>query len=183
VALPLPHAVELQVHDFAKDSQIPQPTVEALLSGAEGIRVLPEGAIAELASCCDRVIFGAGEQLLAMGEIPRHVYVITAGEALGTQGEETEKTGSIRFGAHEVLGVTSLARAQASDMRVVAVTDVAALRIPSNVVGKALHEHPVLSSQFARIWQARSEVLRRSAQQENEIAPGNAERQGEQVNG
>ena len=183
VALPLPHAVELQVRDFVKDSQVPQPAVEDLLARAEGIRVLPGDAIAGLAAYCDRVLFGAGEQLLAIGEIPRNVYVITAGEALGTQGEETGKTGSIRFGANEVLGVTSLARAQASDMRVIAVTDVAALRIPSNVVGKALHEHPVLSSQFARIWQARSEVLRRSAQPENEITPDNVEPQGEQLNG
>jgi small-conductance mechanosensitive channel len=185
VALPLPHAVELQVRDFAEDSQVPEQAlaVEELLARAEGIRALPGDAIAGLAAYCDRVLFGAGEQLLAIGEIPRNVYVITAGEALGTQGEETGQTGSIRFGANDVLGVTSLARAQASDMRVIAVTDVAALRIPSNVVGKALHEHPVLGSQFARIWKARSEVLRRPAQPENEIASDNVGPQGAQLNG
>lgn len=149
-----------------------------LLGLAEGLRVLPAEAIARIAACCDRVLFGAGEQLLATGEISRHVYVITAGEALGTAVGEAGVTGSIRFGANEVIGVTSLARAQASDMRVVAVTDVAALRIPGDVVGKALHDHPALSNQFARIWQARSEVLRRSAQQEQEIAADEVSRQG-----
>ncbi len=180
VPLPLPHAVELQVRDFAEDSTAIQQELESLLSLAEGIRVLPADAIARLAACCDRVSFGAGEQLLAAGEISRHVYVITAGEALGTLVGETGNAGEVPLGAHEVIGVTSLARAQASDIRVVAVTDVAALRIPSDVVGKALHEHPALSNQFARIWQTRSEVLRRSAQQGQEISADNAERQGEE---
>ncbi len=178
VPLPLPHAVELQVRDFDKDPGDTRQEVEVLLGLAEGIRVLPAEAIARIAACCDRVLFGAGEQLLATGEISRHVYVITAGEALGTTVGEAGMTGSIHFGANEVIGVTSLARAQASDMRVVAVTDVAALRIPGDVVGKALHDHPALSNQFARIWQARSEVLRRSAQQKQEIAADEVGRQG-----
>lgn len=179
VPLPLPHAVELQVRDFAEDSTRNQQELEILLGLAEGIRVLPAEAIAGLAACCDQVMFGAGEELLAVGEISRYVYVISAGEARGTPVGEEGSTGSITFGAHEVIGVTSLARAQASDIRVIAVTDVAALRIPSDVVGKALREHPVLSNQFARIWQTRSELLRRSAQQEQEIATDNVERQGE----
>ena len=183
VALPLPHAVELQVRDTAADPSGEQQETAALLSGAEGIRVLPDAAIARLAASCDRVLFGAGEQLLAAGEISRNVYVITAGEALGTYADETGKPGSIRFGAQEVLGVTSLARAQASDTQVVAVTDVAALRIPSDIVAQALHEHPALSNQFARIWQARAEVLRRSAQLDNELTLNEAERQKEEHNG
>ena len=176
VPLPLPHAVELQVRDFDEVPGTSSPEIEALLGLAEGIRALPPEAIARIATCCDRVLFGAGEELLATGEISRHVYIITAGEALGTASGEAEQAGSVRFGAHEVIGVTSLARAQASDIRVVAVTDVAALRIPSDVIGKALHEYPALSNQFARIWQARSEVLRRSAQQEQEIAAANVDR-------
>ena len=79
--------------------------------------------------------------------------------------------------------MTSLARAQASDTQVVAVTDVAALRIPSDIVAQALHEHPALSNQFARIWQARAEVLRRSAQLDNELTLNEAERQKEEHNG
>jgi CRP-like cAMP-binding protein len=99
--------------------------------------------------------------------------VITSGEAVGTRPADSGEPGSIRFGATEVLGVTSLARAQASDMNVVAATDVAALRIPGDVVAHVLHDHPALSNQFARIWQARADVLRRSGQQasQHEDAP------------
>ncbi len=61
--------------------------------------------------------------------------------------------------------MTSLARAQASDTLVVAVTDIEAVRIPGDVVARLLQEHPVLNNQFARIWQARSEALHRSGQQ------------------
>ena len=67
--------------------------------------------------------------------------------------------------------MTSLARAQASDTLVVAVTDVEAVRIPGDVVARALQEHPVLNNQFARIWQARSEALHRSGQQNCATAP------------
>jgi CRP-like cAMP-binding protein len=168
--LPLPHAVELQVRDVGADPLEAQHEMEALLRRAEGIRVLPGEAIARLATAADRVLFGAGEHLLMAGEVPRNVYVITAGEALGTYPNETGEAGSIRFGRDEVLGVTSLARAQASDTQVVAVTDVEVVRIPGDVVARALQEHPILSNQFARIWQARSEVLRRSGQQADAIA-------------
>jgi len=172
--LPLPHAVELQVRDVGADPLDAQHEMEALLRRAEGIRVLPGEAIARLATAADRVLFGAGEYLLVAGEVPRHVYVITVGEALGTYANEAGEAGSIRFGPDEVLGVTSLARAQASDTQVVAVTDVEVVRIPGDVVARALQEHPMLSNQFARIWQARSDVLRRSGQQADEIAAGDA---------
>jgi len=175
--LPLPHAVELQVRDVAADPLDAQRQMESLLRRAEGIRVLPDEAIARLAAAADRVLFGAGEELLAAGEVPRNVYVITAGEALGTYPNETGEAGSIRFGPDEVLGVTSLARAQASDTQVVAVTDVEVVRIPGDVVARALQDHPTLSNQFARIWQARSEVLRRSGQQADELASHEAGRQ------
>ena len=66
--------------------------------------------------------------------------------------------------------MTSLARAQASDTLVVAATDIEAVRIPGDVVARSLQEHPILNNQFARIWQARSEVLRRSGQQASDVA-------------
>jgi small-conductance mechanosensitive channel len=183
VPLPLPRAVEMQVHDAAPDPSQVQREAEAILVRAEGIRVLPGEAIARLAASSDNVLFGAGEELLAAGVVSRNVYVITHGEALGTYPVDTGIAGSIHFGADEVLGVTSLARAQASDTRVIAVTDVAALRIPSDVVGQALHEYPLLSNQFARIWQARSDLLRRSAQQDNELVQSEAGQQDEDSNG
>ncbi len=127
--------------------------------------MLPADALAPLAGAAERVLFGAGEQLIAAGEVPQNVYVITAGEALATYPSDSGATGSIRFGATEVLGVTSLARAQASDTQVIAATDVAAIRIPGEIVARALQEHPTLNNQFARIWQARAEGLRRSGQQ------------------
>lgn len=180
VPLPLPQAVEMQVRENDADAPQALREAEVQLRAAEGIRVLPGEAIARLAAAAEPVLFGAGEQLLAAGEIPRNVYVITGGEALGSYGKDTGQAGEIRFGSHEVLGVTSLARAQASDTEVVARTDVSALRIPCEVVGQALQEYPALSNQFARIWQARSEALRRSAQHETEITPGTVGRQGEQ---
>jgi len=183
VALPLPHTVELQVHKVAADADKACQEAEATLARAEGIRVLPAEAIARLAGSANQVLFGAGEQLLAVGEISRSVYVIVSGKALGTHVDETGSTGSIYFGADEVLGVTSLARAQASDTRVVALTDVAALRIPGDVVAQALHDHPSLSNQFARIWQARAEVLRRSAQQANEVTASEAALDGSKLSG
>jgi CRP-like cAMP-binding protein len=48
---------------------------------------------------------------------------------------------------------------------VIAATDVTAIRIPGEVVARVLQEQPALSNQFARIWQARADVLRRSGQQ------------------
>jgi CRP-like cAMP-binding protein len=96
--------------------------------------------------------------------------VMTSGEAIGTYPADSGDSGSIRFGAREVLGVTSLARAQASDIQVIAATDVTAIRIPGEVVARVLQEQPALSNQFARIWQARAEVLRRSGQQANDLA-------------
>ncbi|MCB1701629.1 MAG: mechanosensitive ion channel [Pseudomonadales bacterium] len=183
IALPLPHAVEMQVRHFGTDPLEAQQDAKTLLRKAEGIRVLPDEAISRLAASSDRVLFGAGEQLLALGEISRHVFVITSGEALGTQGSDPAASGSIHFGVDEVLGVTSLARAQASDTRVVALTDLAALRIPSETVAQALQEYPALSNQFARIWQARSEVLRRSAQHAAESTVIEAAQHGEGSNG
>jgi len=179
VPLPLPHAVAMQVHDVTSDPSAVLQEVEAQLRRAEGIRVLPGDAIDRLAASCERVLFGAGEQMLASGEIPGNVYVITAGEALGSYGKESGQAGAIRFGSHEVLGVTSLARAQASDAQVVAVTDVETLRIPSAVMGQALQEYPLLSNQFARIWQARSDALRRSAEHETESTPRQVTQDGE----
>ncbi len=160
-------AVELQVRDVARSIRLDvRRQIEALLRRAEGIRVLPDDAIGRLAAAADVVLFGAGEHLIAAGEVPHNVYVITSGEALGTYPNDSgAEAGSIRFGANEVLGVTSLARAQASDTQVVAVTDVEAIRIPGDVVARALQEHPTLNNQFARIWQARAEALRRSGQQ------------------
>jgi CRP-like cAMP-binding protein len=177
VPLPLPQAMEMQLRDFSCDPEVVVREAEAQLRRAEGMRVLPGEAIARIATACERVLFGAGEQMLAAGEIPRYVYVIIDGEAAGSYGKDTGAAGAIHFGSHEVLGVTSLARAQASDARVVALTDVTALRIPGAVVGQALQEYPSLSKQFARIWQARSEALRRSAQHESEIAQDTAGRQ------
>jgi CRP-like cAMP-binding protein len=66
---------------------------------------------------------------------------------------------------------------------VVALTDVAALHIPGEVVAQALHDHPSLSNQFARIWQARAEVLRRSAQQANEVTASEAALGGSKLSG
>ncbi len=163
--LPLPSAVEVRASAAAIDELDARRQIQAVLQRAEGIRVLPADAIAPLAGAADRVLFGAGERLIAAGEVPHNVYVITAGEALATYPPDSGATGSIRFGATEVLGVTSLARAQASDTQVVAVTDVAAIRIPGEVVARAMQEHPALNNQFARIWQARAEALRRSGQQ------------------
>lgn len=179
VPLPLPQTVEMQVRDFSCDPAVVVREAEAQLRRAEGIRVLPDDAIDRLAASCERVLFGAGEQMLAAGQIPGSVYVITAGEALGSYGKESGKAGAIHFGSHEVLGVTSLARAQASDAQVVAVTDVEALRIPSAVMGQALQEYPLLSNQFARIWQARSDALRRSAEHETGSTPNQTAQQGE----
>ena len=34
------------------------------------------------------MLFGAGEHLIAAGEVPRNVYVITSGEALGTLSQQ-----------------------------------------------------------------------------------------------
>jgi small-conductance mechanosensitive channel/CRP-like cAMP-binding protein len=177
IPLPLPQTVEVQVRDLSAEPPEVLREAEAQLRRAEGMRVLPGEAIARIATACERVLFGAGEQMLAAGEIPRYVYVIIDGEAAGSYGKDTGAAGAIHFGSHEVLGVTSLARAQASDARVVALTDVTALRIPGAVVGQALQEYPSLSKQFARIWQARSEALRRSAQHESEIAQDTAGRQ------
>jgi CRP-like cAMP-binding protein len=169
----------MQVRDFSCEPAEILREAEAQLRRAEGIRVLPGDAIARLATSCERVLFGAGEQLLAAGEIPGNVYVITAGEALGSYGKESGQAGAIRFGSHEVLGVTSLARAQVSDTQVVAVTDVEALRIPSAVMGQALQEYPLLSNQFARIWQARSDALRRSAEHETASTPKQVAQEGD----
>jgi len=168
--LPLPHAVELQVRDAAEDPMDVQQRMEALLRHAEGIRVLPDDAIARLAMAADLVLFGKGERLIAAGEVPRNVFVITSGEAVGSYPNESGEAGSIHFRANEVLGVTSLARAQASDTLIVAATDLEAVRIPGDVVARALQEHPTLNNQFARIWQARADVLRRSGQQAGDIA-------------
>ena len=172
--LPLPHAVELQIREGA-DNAPDAAQLTTLLRRAEGFRVLPDEALSNLATVADHVMFGAGERLIAAGEVPRSVYVITAGEALGVYPAGSPDTGSIHFGAGEVLGVTSLARAQASDTHVSAVTDVATIRIPGDVVARVLQEHPTLSNQFARIWQARTDVLRRSGQQKaNGPAPSGA---------
>ncbi len=168
--LPLPQAMQLQVHDAVSDTAGDQQDLQATLSRAEGIRVLPSEAIAGLAAAADQVTFGAGERLIAAGEIPRNVYVITSGEALGTYPAERGESGSIHFGAGEVLGVTSLARALASDTQVIAVDDVGAVRIPGDVVARVLQEYPALGNQFARIWQARAEVLRRSGEQADNLA-------------
>jgi small-conductance mechanosensitive channel len=162
--LPLPHAVELQIHE-GNDVGRNAADLAPLLRAAEGFRVLPDEAIAGLAGAADRVMFGTGERLIAAGEVPHSVYVMTSGEALGTYPADSGDSGSIRFGAREVLGVTSLARAQASDIQVIAATDVTAIRIPGEVVARVLQEQPALSNQFARIWQARADVLRRSGQQ------------------
>ncbi len=162
--LPLPRAVEVQVHDMDADRSRAPQQFETALRRAEGIRVLPADAISRLATAAERVLFGTRERLIAAGEVPPFVYVITSGEALGTYPGDSGEPGSIRFGADEVLGVTSLARAQASDMYVHATTDVTAIRIPRDVVAHVLHEYPSFSNQFARIWHARAEVLRRSGQ-------------------
>ena len=69
--LPLPHAVELQVRDVAVDPMDVQQRMEALLRRAEGIRVLPDDAIGRLAAAADIVLFGAGEHLIAAGEVPQ----------------------------------------------------------------------------------------------------------------
>ena len=168
--LPLPHAVELQVRERETDELEVRQQIEAQLQTAEGIRILPSGAITGLAAAADQVLFGAGEVLIAAGDVPHNVYVITSGEALGTYPTESNEPGSIRFRPGEVLGVTSPARAQASDTHVVAATDVAAVRLPGEVVARVLKEHPALSNQFARIWQARADVLRRSGQQSTQLA-------------
>jgi CRP-like cAMP-binding protein len=168
--LPLPHAVELQVRDVAVDPMDQQQRMEALLRVAEGIRVLPDDAVARLSAAADLVLFGEGEHLIESGEVPRNVFVIISGEALGTYPNKSVEAGSIRFRTNEVLGVTSLARAQASDMLVVATSDVEAVRIPGDVVARALQEHPMLNNQFARIWQARAEVVRRSGKQAGDVA-------------
>lgn len=178
--LPLPHAVEMQVRDVAQDPLHEQQRMESLLRKAEGLRVLPDEAIQRLASDAHLVLFGAGEHLIVAGEVPRNVYVITSGEALGTYPNKSAEAGSIRYGANEVLGVTSLARAQVSDTQVVAVTDVEAVVIAGDVVARALQEHPALNNQVARIWQARADVLRRSGQQAVELAAANAARQATQ---
>jgi small-conductance mechanosensitive channel/CRP-like cAMP-binding protein len=169
--LPLPKAVEVQIHDVEADPLDARQELESVLRRAEGLRVLGNDAIAALAAAADYVLFGAGERLIAAGEVPQNVYVITAGEALGSYPAESGAGGSIRFGPNEVLGVTSLARAQASDIHVVAATDLAMIRIPGDVVARALHTHPALGNQFARIWQVRAETLRRSSQQADEGAP------------
>jgi hypothetical protein len=54
--------------------------------------------------------------------VPRNVYVITSSEARNVSGGNGYGR-SIRFGAGEVLGVTSLARAS-GETQIVAVTDV-----------------------------------------------------------
>ena len=165
--LPLPHAVEVQVRDdMTKRGRFEQHHIEALLAQAEGFRVLPREAVAHLASAADDVMFGAGERLIAAGEVPRYVYVITSGEALGSR-PEGAGAGTLRFGPNEVLGVTSLARAQASELHIVAQTDVAAVRIPGDVVAHVLQDHAALSNQLARIWQVRADALRRS---QNDLA-------------
>jgi hypothetical protein len=171
LSLPLPRS---EMRDVAADVLDIQKMDETL-RGAEGFRVLSEEAVARLAAAADVVSFGVGERLIAAGEVPHNVYVITSGEALGTYPAETGETGSIRFGADEVLGVTSLARAQASDIQVIAATDIAAVRISGDVVARVLQEHPALSNQFARIWQARADVLRRSGQQAVHAADADAE--------
>jgi len=168
--LPLPHAVELQVRDEPADQVANREDIEAALRRAEGLRVLPAETIVRLSGAANRVLFGVGERLITAGEVPHSVYVITSGEALGTYPDANHGSGSIRFRSGEVLGVTSLARAQASDTQVVAATDVAAIRIPGDVVAHVLQEHPALSNQFARIWQARADVLRRSAEQADQLA-------------
>jgi small-conductance mechanosensitive channel len=178
--LPLPHAVELQVREVGEDVDDVRKRMMSLLRRAEGFRILPDEAVAHLAAATDLVLFGAGETMIAAGAVPRNVYVITAGEALGTYPNKSVEAGSIRFGANEVLGVTSLARAQASDTQVIAATDVEAVRIAGDVVARALQEHPLLGNQFARIWQARAEVMRRSGQQANHPATAEIAQQATQ---
>ncbi len=168
--LPLPHAIEVRVHDPSAGRSHANEPYETVLRRAEGIRVLPADAIARLAEAADRVLFGAGERLITAGEVPQSVYLITSGEALGTYPADAGGTGSIRFGANEVLGVTSLARAQASETHIDAVTDVAVIRLSRDVVAHVLQEYPAVSDQFARIWHARAEVLRRSGQLADALA-------------
>jgi CRP-like cAMP-binding protein len=162
IPLPLPKAIELQVQDSELEPTDAQQDVLAQLRRADGFSVLPDTAIAPLAAAARTVLFGAGELMLEAGEVPRWVYVITSGEAFGTKRLDEGAEGSLRFGANDVLGVTSLARAQASEMRIVAATDLSAVQLPASVVARALQEQPVLANQFARIWQARAEVLLRS---------------------
>jgi small-conductance mechanosensitive channel/CRP-like cAMP-binding protein len=170
--LPLPRAVELQI-DADTVATGARDTVHAQLHRAEGFRVLPDPAVTSLAAQADTVLFGARELMLEAGEVPQWVYVVTSGEALGTQRLDEGDEGSLRFGVGDVLGVTSLARAQASEMRVVAATDLSAVRLPATVVARALQDHPALANQFARIWQARTEIMRRSGTQTalNDTAP------------
>jgi small-conductance mechanosensitive channel len=163
--LPLPQSVEVQVRDVQADPVEGRSRIESQLRGAEGLRALPPDAIAQLAESTDTVSFGVGEELIAAGVVPEYVYVIAAGVAIGTYGEGNGERGTIRLGAGEVLGVTSLARAQASDVRVVAESDVDTLRIRGDAVAQALKQNPTLSNQFARIGQARTDALRRSSQQ------------------
>jgi hypothetical protein len=93
-----------------------------------------------------------------------------SGEAAGAYPPNTGKLGTIRFGTNDVLGVTPLARAQASELRIVAATDLVAIRLPGVLVARAMQEHPALGNHFARVAQARDEVLRRSGAQAAERA-------------
>jgi len=170
IPLPLPRAVELQVHEAGDDGADSRQGLLVRLRRAEGFNALPEASIAPLAAAAHSVLFGTGEHLIEAGQVPRYVYAITSGEALGAFPRESNELGTIRFGINDVLGVIALARAQPSELQIVAATDLTAVRVPALLVARAMQEHPPLGNHFARVAQARDEVLRRSGVQAAERA-------------
>jgi small-conductance mechanosensitive channel/CRP-like cAMP-binding protein len=159
IQLPLPAAHEYQIHADHLPVKSEEVDIASELSRAQGFDALEAADISGLAQQATVQHFGDGEQMLRTGEVADGVFVIIRGQVRAVLAGEGEAVVEVPFGEREVVGVTSLARREPSQITVTADGDVTVIRLGHEVVDEAIHTNPALALQFARIMEIREEVL------------------------
>ena len=156
--LPMPVAVEIKRNE--------RPEVEhwmhiaTLLAQSEGFRTLPADDLEILARSCRTMTYGQGEVLIAQGEVAQGVYVVADGQiAVDWDHENTLATLNLGHGC--ALGISSLARGEASTVCVHATTDTEVIHLPHDAVAPLLQRHTRLAVELARIQEQRLATLNR----------------------
>jgi small-conductance mechanosensitive channel len=158
--LPLPAAYEIKTD--APLTAIPDVDVMAGLAEAQGFQSLGEDWLARLAERAQVQLYTDGETVIEQGEVADAVFVVAAGSLNATWAPADEVVAEISIGVHEVVGVTSVSRQQASHTRVFSAGDATLIRIPHDVVDDCVHANPRLAHEFARVGEVRAEALRRA---------------------
>ncbi|MFO0628235.1 MAG: mechanosensitive ion channel family protein [Polyangiales bacterium] len=160
---PPTHAVAVSLREERPDEEHSEAEVArniASLRTVDVLRSVAEAELAVLARDVRHAPFAAGEVMTRQGAEGHWLYVITEGTAsvrVRVEGDSEHEVA--RLGPGRFFGEISLMTGRPREATVVAVTDVACLRLGADAFRRLLRVHPELADDFAEVLAERESKL------------------------